>query len=396
MPQPSVPDAISSMRWLILTGEYPPQTGGVSDYTQGVAEGLAARGETVTVFAPNLQSGTARTEKRKGVSIEWLPGRFGWRGRLELSRRLRAAPEGGCLLVQYVPHAFGWRGMNLPLCFWLARQKRHRLWVMFHEVAYPSIPHQPWRHHLLAWVNRVMARTLIDAADRILISTDSWREIFQVLCHREVEAEWAPIPSNFESLATQPERPPEEAPAPSAEIRIGHFGTFGKWITELLEAVVPALLKEFPQARMILIGRGGESFVERLENEGIVAQGRLEATGALEPEEVTARLRLCDFLIQPFPDGVSTRRTSAMAGLALGRPMITVDGHLTESIWRESGAVRLVRGADPQEWVSAARELIESPSRRIQLGERGKELYQARFSLATTLDLLLESKTNSP
>ena len=39
-------------RWVILTGEYPPQSGGVSDYTRLVVEGLAAVGDEVAVYAP--------------------------------------------------------------------------------------------------------------------------------------------------------------------------------------------------------------------------------------------------------------------------------------------------------------------------------------------------------
>ena len=39
--------------WHIITGEYPPQPGGVSDYTRLVAEGLAAAGDAVTVWAPS-------------------------------------------------------------------------------------------------------------------------------------------------------------------------------------------------------------------------------------------------------------------------------------------------------------------------------------------------------
>ena len=38
-------------RWAILTGEYPPQFGGVSDYTRNVATGLVAAGDVVTVYA---------------------------------------------------------------------------------------------------------------------------------------------------------------------------------------------------------------------------------------------------------------------------------------------------------------------------------------------------------
>ena len=38
--------------WTILTCEYPPDCGGVGDYTAQVAAALAALGDTVTVFCP--------------------------------------------------------------------------------------------------------------------------------------------------------------------------------------------------------------------------------------------------------------------------------------------------------------------------------------------------------
>ena len=38
--------------WHILSGEYPPQPGGVSDYTAGLAEGLAKAGAEVHVWVP--------------------------------------------------------------------------------------------------------------------------------------------------------------------------------------------------------------------------------------------------------------------------------------------------------------------------------------------------------
>src|SRR5262249_13522359 len=38
--------------WHVLTGEYPPQAGGVSDYTFLLAQSLAAAADTVTVWAP--------------------------------------------------------------------------------------------------------------------------------------------------------------------------------------------------------------------------------------------------------------------------------------------------------------------------------------------------------
>jgi glycosyltransferase involved in cell wall biosynthesis len=380
------------MHWLILTGEYPPAEGGVSDYTRGVAEGLVRRGESVTVLAPDKQGRATRRETRNGVVIEWLPGNFGLRGQLALLQALREAPAGSCLFVQYGPHAFGWKAMNIPLCFLLSRQHRHRLWIMFHEVAYPLLRGQPWRHKLLAWSNRGMARILANASDRSLISTDSWRALLKSICGRDMKAEWSPVPSNFEAIqylspASGP-HPPSRTPG---RMNIGHFGTFGKLIADLLKPIILEIVERVPEAHVILIGRGGKQFAERLESDGQVPPGRITATGPLNPTEIAPQIQLCDLLIQPYSDGISTRRGSAMAGLALGMPMITQTGHLTENLWSECRAVQFVPDPDPRTWVEMAKALIASPEERIKLGARARSLYQMRFSLEKTLDRLLKS-----
>jgi hypothetical protein len=97
-------------RWAIVTGEYPPQPGGVSDYTQLLAEGLVAAGDKVAVYAPSEQHGPATTGS--GVRVYRLPDRFSIRGLRRLDGGLaRDRPDR--LLIQYTPHAFGWKAMNL-------------------------------------------------------------------------------------------------------------------------------------------------------------------------------------------------------------------------------------------------------------------------------------------
>ena len=48
--RPTPPE--TGTRWHILTCEYPPQSGGVSDYTYLVAKGLAELNDQVHVGAP--------------------------------------------------------------------------------------------------------------------------------------------------------------------------------------------------------------------------------------------------------------------------------------------------------------------------------------------------------
>jgi hypothetical protein len=99
--------------------------------------------------------------------------------------------------VQYVPHAFGWKGMNVPFCLWLNRQRRRDVWVMFHEVLYPRLPGQPWRHRLLARVTRRMARLTLRAARRVFVSVPAWEPILRSLGPDCPAVTWLPVLSNI-------------------------------------------------------------------------------------------------------------------------------------------------------------------------------------------------------
>jgi glycosyltransferase involved in cell wall biosynthesis len=140
---------------------------------------------------------------------------------------------------------------------------------------------------------------------------------------------------------------------------------------------------------VLLLGRGGEAFARELAGEPLLA-GRVIATGDLEAPAVAAHLAACDVLVQPYADGITTRRTSAMAGLALGVPIVTNQGWLTESVWRESGAVELAASA---ELVSeAADTLLRNPSQAATIGHRGRLLYRRCFSVDRTIRVLRETE----
>ena len=112
------------------------------------------------------------------------------------------------------------------------------------------------------------------------------------------------------------------APDPAAPL-VGHFGTFGRSITDLLEPAVVGLLRSEPLARVLFIGRGSERYLVDIVAAYPELAGRVSATGELSPAAVAAHLRACDLLLQPYADGVSSRRTSVMAGLANRVPVVT-------------------------------------------------------------------------
>jgi len=53
------------LTWAIITGEYPPQAGGVSDYTRIVAEALVAAGDEVHVWTPAVSGAEHRSDRSR-------------------------------------------------------------------------------------------------------------------------------------------------------------------------------------------------------------------------------------------------------------------------------------------------------------------------------------------
>jgi len=123
-----------------------------------------------------------------------------------------------------------------------------------------------------------------------------------------------------------------------------------------------------------------------------VVRNRAWASGHLAASDVSAALRSCDLLFQPYPDGVTTRRTSVMAGLANAVPIVTTDGALTEQVWRETRAAMLVSPAETTEAVDGVHRLLASADDREALGRRGQEVYAAHFSIERTVDALRASR----
>jgi glycosyltransferase involved in cell wall biosynthesis len=367
-------------RWAILTGEYPPQPGGVSDYTRLVANGLTAAHDEVRVFAPPHASkadcGCAKT------CLCRLPDNFGPRGLPKLDLELRRyQPQR--ILIQYVPHAYGWKAMNLPFAVWVsARVWRFApVWVMFHEVAFP-FRWRPPAHAVLGTITRAMARLVAGAAERLFSSTAMWGPLIRKLCPRAKPVEWLPIPSNI------PNDPDIEAVRSAPGTAIGHFGTYGPATAELLCSTLFCLLAKRDRSA-ILLGRGGVGFRDCFTARHPELCGRVLATGELPPRELAARLRGCDVLLQPFIDGISSRRTSAMAGLANGVPLVSNLGLLSESLWMDARGIALASSPNSSALAAATETVLAlGDEQRAEMGRRAAALYREWFSLDRTLSAL--------
>jgi glycosyltransferase involved in cell wall biosynthesis len=367
-----------------VTGEYPPTQGGVSDYSRLVASGLASAQDEVHVWAPCPAGGLLEDP---GVHVHPLPFGYGPRGLLALSPSLPHGRGPQRILVQYVPQAFGMMGVNLPFCAWLASLRGAEVFVMFHEVAMSWASPRRWKQNAAAAAMRAMAILLLARADRVFVSTLAWEPTLRSLSIRPRPATWLPVPSNVPLSASEGARSTTRVRLGIGEGTqvVGHFGTYGSLTAPLLAQALSTVLAADQRRVALLVGRDSEAFVRRLDG---ALQGRVLATGGIDAPRIADHLLACDVLMQPYADGVSTRRTSAMAGLALGLPIATNETRFTEPIWRDSGGVEMAPAGE--DVGVAAERLLRDPNHAAAVGLRGRRLYEERFSLERVVALLRE------
>jgi glycosyltransferase involved in cell wall biosynthesis len=280
--------------------------------------------------------------------------------------------------------------MNLPFCLWLFSKRRDPIWIMFHEVAFPVSRAQPFRHNILGVTTSVMASVIARSAKRIFVSTPGWERLVRRIAPNPAPITWLPVPSNLpveaDSDAVSAVRA-KLAPFPGMVV-LGHFGTYGSHIAPMLGVVLPPLLLADPRRVVLLLGRGAEAFADEMARVHPGLRRRFHTIADPSGESIATHLSACDVLVQPYPDGACSRRTSLMAGLALGRPIITTDGRLTEPIWKEAGAVGLAPASSAPALVAAVEALLADPEARTKLAVRAARMYADHFALERTVATL--------
>jgi len=342
--------------WHIITPEYPPQPGGVGDYTRLVAH---------RDFGEFSGSDLRR--------VDQLLDQF------ESPRRL---------LVQWVPHGFGKRAMNISFCWWLLRRGRRasrrgdRVELMVHE-PFLEFQKRSWRQNAVAVVHRLMTIVLLRAASRVWISIPAWEEYWRPYAlGRKLRFNWLPVVSNI-PVVNDPEaiRAVRSQYVSTEGSIVGHFGAYDRDNIELLFASVSPLVGNGSKHVLLLLGKGGERVRDKFIDLHPEMKERVHATGALDALDLSLHLGACDVMLQPYVDGVSSRRGGTMAALAHGLPVITTSGRLTEPLWAESGAVAIVPVEDVAGVAAATSRLLPDVHGRSIMGRLAKALYAERFDV---------------
>ncbi|MBI3780394.1 MAG: glycosyltransferase [candidate division NC10 bacterium] len=287
----------------------------------------------------------------------------------------------GAVNIQYVPFLYGPLGFNpwLPLALLWLRRLGVRVVTTVHE---PYVAWRGLRRFPLALFQRVQLAVLISASSSVTVTTWTWTEALRrAYPTRAGDIAWLPVGSNIPVPSVPFTRRPQAREAlglGGGDLAVGTFSPLGSGKRfDFVGAAWRQLREHIPQVSLVVIGANADEVQGRFRD--IPGGDKVCYTGYLPPEDVSRHLLALDFVLAPFEDGISCRRTSAIAAMAHGLPLVTTRGQLTDPLFEGSPMV-LIPAADSEQFAQAAADLAADAGRREDLGRRTRAFFDQHFS----------------
>ena len=180
-----------------------------------------------------------------------------------------------------------------------------------------------------------------------------------------------PIPAEFLTVSQQ-------NPVPTIAVFSITGGEPGARETQIILAAVRYATQKLGRLRLSVFGRHAE-LREAALREGLRdLPVELSVEGVVGPDQVVERLSACDVLL--FVRGnISSRRGSAIAGIACGLPVIAYPGSETAAPITDAGVV-FVSPERPDDLNVALVRVLSDSVYRMDLAARSRAAYQAHFT----------------
>lgn len=344
------------MRFCVLTAKIPPENCGVGDYSINFCREVASRGHDVLLICRNHEP-----ISRYNFDISDNIQAISTKNLITITNEIKKfKPD--LVTIQWAPFLYAKRGLTLAiplLCLWLIINKQ-KFSVMVHELWASSF--HPLRLFQEFW-QRSVAYLLLVSAKYIGVSIEAWTQQFQQqLSWKKTRIQWQGVASNIDYYAPTA----EEAKSLQDKFNLQKdkkyitiFSPTGSGKGLDLINYASEKLSQLNNIEYLVIGstpdetRRQLTFLDNSKN--------THWLGFCDDHEVSYLLQQTYLALIPFIDGISTRRGSALAGLANGTNILTTYGFLYDIKAFENAPIHTTH-YDIYEFADKATQLVKEES----------------------------------
>ncbi len=300
----------------------------------------------------------------------------GWSESLSALRlQVQALPPYTWFLVQYT--ALAWSSRGFPFRFLRVLKTLQSLnactAVVFHDVE--PFPGSRPIDHLRRGVQLFTMRRAVSLATRSIFTVPMNKISWLPPALRN--AHFIPVGPNLSIL-----EPPADACAKDQIPTVAVFsitgGEAGVVETRAITAALRHAAQKIGKLRLSVFGRNADSAEATLRESLRDLPVEISVEGLLEEAQLVERLSASDLLL--FVRGpISSRRSSAIAGIACGLPVIAYSGSETAPPITDAGVV-LVSPNNQDELNAALLRVLSDPAYRSELAARSRVAFTQHFS----------------
>jgi glycosyltransferase involved in cell wall biosynthesis len=317
----------------------------------------------------------------KGISLELkriLWAEMGWRRALgEFRKSTLEARNTNWFLLQYTALSWSRRGFSIrtPRVIRLLKSMGARCAVVFHDAeAY-------YGNRLVDRIRRALQnRTMLHAArlaDLTIFTIPP--DIIRWRPPNTKNTVFIPVGANLPGpeAAWSQTKPRRKDQPTVAVFSLSDRGVRAEEVRDIAEAA-RHVAERMGKLRVVVLGRNSEVGAEELKERLTGTTVEVAAHGLIAAEQVVQILGSCDVML--FARGIlSTRRGSAIAGIACGLPVVGREGWETAAPITEAGVVLVAAGAR-DEFGPALVRVLTDDAYRESLAERSRRAQEHYFS----------------
>jgi glycosyltransferase involved in cell wall biosynthesis len=314
----------------------------------------------------------------------------GWPGALHALRIQATKWHDTWLLVQYTALAWSLRGFPQKILrvLKILKSAGARVGIVFHDVEpYPGT-------RLIDYVRRFdqlwTMRRVLALGDLTVFTVPPER--LSWLTAAPSNAVFVPVGPNLPIPAvSQPSF--RQDPVPTIGVFSITGGESGACETQIILSSVRYAAQKLGKLRLSIFGRHAELRESELREGLHDLPVELSVEGVVEAPQVVQKLSACDVLL--FVRGqISSRRGSAIAGIACGLPVIAYSGSETALPITDAGVV-LVSPDRPEDLNAALVQVLSDATYRMDLAARSRAVYKTHFAwraIAARFSALLNTR----